>query len=582
MSIPHTVINVFIGWDSREPIAADVCAYSILKHASVPVNIHYLKLDELEREKIITRKRDQSASTEFTYTRFLVPYFMGYQGKAIFCDCDFLWTQDIKELYDQITSNKSVYVVPHEKYGYTPKTKLKMDGKAQSVYPKKNWSSMMAFNCGSLDCQRLSLDVVNQKPLSYLHRFEWVTQEKKIGYLRPIWNWLSGYYEEKDWGKPSAIHYTDGGPWFNDQTLPKEYQKAGIGSWSQVQYGDVWLKYKEEYQEELEQRDKRTLVNISDLTLGKAMTDIVNELEHILLDPYNLYEEKHNVTQLINKIKRYHNKGIIGVSDMADLPQSVIKRGFKWDRVVDAFVKGTGGFISDWDAVLKNMDEQKHPIAFRGITKKYIYDFCKENGRDFYFIDTGYFGNGKTKSWHRVTKNNLQYCSELRDVPADRYIKAHGYTKKFTSGGKILLCPPSEKAMNFYGENLDTWMEKTVAEIKKHTDRPIEIRLKQKRSERVTEQGSIQTALQDDVHCLVTYNSIAAIEALMEGKPAFVLGQNAASPLCSDDLSKLETPLIPTEDEVMYLLSNLAYHQFNHNELTTGRAWEILQEWYSK
>ena len=436
---------------------------------------------------------------------------------------------------------------------------------------------MMAFNCGSIDCQRLSLDAVNKQPLSYLHRFEWV--QRGIGLLKPTWNWLSGYYSEKQWGKPGAVHYTDGGPWFNDNDIPEE---MNITSWSQVQYGELWLEYRREYQLELEQRDRRNLVNINDLTLGKPMTDILEELEHVLLDPHNLYNKKHSLKRLTNKIKNYHKEGVIGVSDMADLPESVIKRGFKWDRVVDAFVKGTGGYISDWSAVLEHMDEQKRPIAFRGITKKHIYDFCKENSRDFYFIDTGYYGNGKTKNWHRVTKNNLQYCGELRDVPADRFIKAHGYTKKFTPGGKILLCPPSEKAMNFYGEDLDTWMETTVAEIKKHTDRPIEIRLKQKRSERAVGDGSIQTALQDDVHCLVTYNSIAAIEALMEGKPAFVLGQNAASPLCLNDLSKIETPLYPSEDEVMYLLSNLAYHQFNHNELTTGRAWEILQEWYSK
>lgn len=575
-TIPHTVINVFIGWDSREPIAADVCAYSILKHASVPVNIHYLKLDDLEQQGILTRKREHDASTEFTYSRFLVPYLMKYFGKAIFCDCDFLWTRDIKELYDEI-KDKSVYVVPHENYGYVPKTKTKMDGQRQTVYPKKNWSSMMAFNCGSLDCQRLSLDAVNQQPLSYLHRFEWVNQEEKIGFLKPTWNWLSGYYSKKKWGDPGAIHYTDGGPWFNDNDIPPD---MGIASWKDVQYGDVWLEYKQEYSQSIQPINKREIVPVHDLTFGSPIKDIIVELENILLDPNNIYSDSHNINSLTRKIKNYNNTGILGVSDMTELPQSVLNKGFKWDRVVDSFVKGTGGSIVDWQYVLDQTDDQR-PLSFRGITKKHIYDFCKENNRDFYFVDTGYYGNTKNKNWHRVTKNSLQYCGELRDVPADRYIKAHGYTKKFTSGGKILLCPPSDKAMNFYGEDLDVWMENTLAEIKKHTDREIVIRLKKSRKERVFE-DTIQDALQDDVHCLVTYNSIAAIEALMEGKPAFVLGQNAASPLCSNDLSKLETPLIPSEDEVMYLLSNLAYHMFTVTELHDGTAWRMVQEWYSK
>jgi hypothetical protein len=124
-------------------------------------------------------------------------------------------------------------------------------------------------------------------------------------------------------------------------------------------------------------------------------------------------------------------------------------------------------------------------------------------------------------------------------------------------------------------------METTLAEIKKYTDREIVVRLKKSRKERVYE-DTIQQALQDDVHCLVTYNSIAAIEALMEGKPAFVLGQNAASPLCLNDLSRLENPLYPSQDEVMYLLSNLAYHMFTQSELQNGEAWRLIQEWYSK
>lgn len=577
-TIPHTIINVFIGWDSREPIAADVCAYSILKHASVPVKIHYLKLNELEKQKVITRKREVNASTEFTYTRFLVPHLMKHRGKAIFCDCDFLWTRDIKELYDLI-DDKSVYVVPHENYGYIPKTKMKMDGQQQTVYPRKNWSSMMAFNCETEDCKKLTSAVVNESPLSYLHQIEWCP-DSRIGLLKPTWNWLSGYYEEANWGTPGAIHYTDGGPWFPKNTIPKE---MGISNWNEVQYGYMWLDYFKEYQDSQLPQDLKRRIGVEQLEYSSDYKKYFTDLKLILDDPYKIYHDTPDINDFIVRLKNHHKThSVLGISNMEDINQSLKDKGYKWDKVVDFFTTGAGGSLTDWSTIIEERaDQDLRPIVFRGITKRYVYDWCLENNRDFYFIDTGYYGNGKSKLWHRITKNNLQYCGKLRDVPNDRFIKARGYTTSFTNGSKILLVPPSDKAMNFYGEDLDTWMNNTVNEIKKYTDRPIEIRLKKTRKERVFE-DTIQQALKNDIHCVVTYNSIAAVEALMEGKPAFVLGQNAASPLCLNDLSKIETPLIPTEDEVYFLLCNLAYHQFTQGELQDGTAWQLLQEWYSQ
>lgn len=577
-TIPNTVVNVFIGWDSREPIAADVCAYSIMKHASCPVKIHYLKLNELETQGIITRERDKHSSTEFTYTRFLVPYLMEYTGKAIFCDCDFLWTSDIKEVYNLLPYHKSVAVVPHDEYGYSPKTTSKMDGQLQTFYPRKNWSSMMVFNCDTADSQRLTLDVVNGKKPSYLHRLEWVSSDNNIEKLPPNWNWLSGYYKEKDYGTPNVIHYTDGGPWFDDKDIPLE---MNLESWNDVQYGYLWNEYLAEYNKS-NPVDKRHRIEVDQVTYGPEMKQLYIDLQKVLLDGYDVYNTQ-SCQDIIKQIKKQRStQGVLGVSDMSELSQSLRDKGYKWDKVVEYFCQGSGGTLTDWKTIYDGKAKQdKRPLAFRGITKRHIYDWCQDNKRDFYFVDTGYFGNTKTKNWHRVTKNSLQYCGQLRDVPSDRYIKANGYTKKFTPGGKILLCPPSDKAMQFYGEDVDEWMENTLSSIKKHTDREIIVRLKKSRKERVY-QDTIQQALQDDIHCLVTYNSIASIEALMEGKPAFVLGQNAGSPLCLNDLSKIESPLYPSQDEVMYLLSNLAYHQFTQAELQNGDAWRLVQEWHSK
>ena len=157
--------------------------------------------------------------------------------------------------------------------------------------------------------------------------------------------------------------------------------------------------------------------------------------------------------------------------------------------------------------------------------------------------------------------------------------KRHGYRyKKFTTGRKILVCPPSDKVMRLYGQPLpDAWVEQTVQKIKKYTDRPIEIRLKPTRTERVSDK-TIQAALNDDVHCLVTYNSIAAVEALMEGKPAVVLGTNAASAVAETDLANIESPNMPDRDIMESFFAHLGYCQFDVHELRSGYAWGMVNE----
>ena len=440
---------------------------------------------------------------------------------------------------------------------------------------------MMAFNCESAECRALTPGVVNKESAGWLHRLSWCN-DKNIGKVTPEWNWLVGYYAETEFGTPGAIHYTDGGPWFDDETVPAEFKAAGVHSWRDIEYGNLWLQYKDEFTSSVSTKDEKRIVGVDNLEYQEVFKQYFLDLRAVLTDPYNVQDTTPKLDEFIAKVKHYRtHSSVLGVSEMEDVSESLLEKGYKWDKVVDFFVTGSGGSLTDWKTIYEGLaDRDSRPIVFRGITKRHIYDWCKSNNRDFYFIDTGYFGNGKSKLWHRVTKNDMQYCGELRNVKADRYIKAHGYTKKFTPGSKILLCPPSDKAMNFYGEDLDTWMQKTLAEIRKHTDREIIVREKKTRKERVFD-DTIQQALQDDIHCLVTYNSIAAVEALMEGKPAFVLGQNAASPLCSNDLSKIENPVYPSLDEVMYLLSNLAYHQYTQAELQTGQAWKLIQEWYN-
>ena len=225
------------------------------------------------------------------------------------------------------------------------------------------------------------------------------------------------------------------------------------------------------------------------------------------------------------------------------------------------------------------------PIVMRGILKKKIIHQCWKTGRTFYYMDTGYFGNERTsvnpnawKYWHRIVKNDLQH-NDIVDRPDDRF---KVFNKKFQSwkkdGRKILIAKPDEKPMKFYGLELDNWLENTVNEIKKYTDRPIEIRERNPNRIDRAVNDTLQTALDNDVFALVTFNSVAAIESIFHGIPAFTLSPtHAASPVCLQDLSKIETPYYADQDKLYKWACHLAYGQVHVNELKNGKARELME-----
>lgn len=253
------------------------------------------------------------------------------------------------------------------------------------------------------------------------------------------------------------------------------------------------------------------------------------------------------------------------------------KKGHDYDPFLAAFISGIPNAVaSDWD---KEKDTD-NTLVIRGLgggSQKAIKN-CWATGREFYAIDTGYLGNGKHKIYHRITRNALQNMGPIKERPYDRLDRLEYEFKDFTPGSKILLCPPSDKVMNMFDQGTASeWVERTVEQIKKYTDRPIEIRMKPLRSERVTTK-TMTAALQDDVHCLITFNSIAATEALLEGKPAITLGPNSAQMICDTSLDKIETIKIPSKDEVVAYFAHLSYAQFTQEEMINGYAWKILQE----
>jgi lipopolysaccharide biosynthesis glycosyltransferase len=204
-------MKVFVGYDPREDIAYQVCKHSILTKQP-NAEVRPLVQKELRDAGWYTRPVDKLASTEFTFTRFLVPELCNFEGWALFIDCDMILTTDIAELFAQADDQYAVMCVQHD---YKPKEGTKMDGQTQTVYPRKNWSSAMLINCGHPSNQQLDMDLVNSPEINgaYLHRFSWLNDEE-IGKLDHTWNYLVGVYDDIE--KPKLIHYTEGGPWFEN------------------------------------------------------------------------------------------------------------------------------------------------------------------------------------------------------------------------------------------------------------------------------------------------------------------------------------------------------------------------------
>lgn len=246
----------------------------------------------------------------------------------------------------------------------------------------------------------------------------------------------------------------------------------------------------------------------------------------------------------------------------------------KTDEYVNMFAVGASFLIQDYDYGFGN-----NPIMIRSMGKRKLIHECWKNNHTFYYMDSGYVGNYKSsinphgwKLWHRIVKNNIQH-SDITDRPDDRWCRLDHPIHKRKSGNHILLVTPSEKPCKFYGIDRDTWVHNTVAEIKKYTDRPIRIRDKAARQIRIN-----QTIFEDlqDCHALVTYQSIAAVESVLFGVPAFTLAPTAADPVCDKDLSLIETPTLQDRDKIYKWACHLAYGQFHIDEFKDGSAYRIL------
>lgn len=211
--------RIFIGFDSKEVVAYHALCQSILEHSSIPVSFTPIALDNLSG--VFTRERNQLQSTEFSFSRFLVPYLSDFEGWSLFLDCDMLLRRDIADLWKLRDDRFAVMCCKHD---YAPKEETKFLGQVQTKYEKKNWSSVVLFNCAR--CTALTPDFVNSATGLELHQFKWLKSDDEIGSLPLSWNHLVGVYEHD--AAAANVHFTEGGPYFTD--------------YADVDYADEWFK----------------------------------------------------------------------------------------------------------------------------------------------------------------------------------------------------------------------------------------------------------------------------------------------------------------------------------------------------
>jgi hypothetical protein len=244
--------TVYIGYDPREQDAVTVLIDSIERNASRPINIITLNQVSLRRSGLYRRSPhvdstvwgdtssntmidmfdEKPFSTEFSFSRFLIPFLNQHEGFALFMDCDMYFRGDVCELFDEYAKKDSpaIQCVQHQ-YSDGGKISIKMYGCPQTFYSRKNWSSFVLWNCGHEAHLNLTVDDVNTKPGRWLHNFLWI-ENKDIGSLPEEWNWLDGHSSEDIDAK--NVHFTTGGPWFDRWEAKRDVNRKYAEEWKQL------------------------------------------------------------------------------------------------------------------------------------------------------------------------------------------------------------------------------------------------------------------------------------------------------------------------------------------------------------
>jgi hypothetical protein len=245
---------------------------------------------------------------------------------------------------------------------------------------------------------------------------------------------------------------------------------------------------------------------------------------------------------------------------------------------------------------------KRFPVTIMGVKNSYsnsIIEQCIKEGRDYYILDTGYFGNHiKGKIYYRIILNGFHHSKHI-EVPDDRFKSVinkinHEYDVKEKSSGlnrynffseewrdgeNILVVTPGGTDQKFRKFDAEKWVTETVSILKKHTDRKIIIRKKPARSERIGNNHIYNQLIEDNILAVVTTNSVSAAESIGFGVPCFTFRPHSVQDLCSEDFSKIETPYYPDRDKVLKYFHWLAYCQYTKNEIENGTAHSIIKQY---
>lgn len=287
------VYNIYIGYDPNNgnDLAWEVCKRSILENTEHVDKINIIKLDKLELQELGYYKRNDTGidkgSNNFTYTKFFIPFLNKYEGYALFCDSDFIWKCDIYDFIEQNINDKyAISCVKHKCYTQNKCIgNQKMDGQIQRWYPRKNWTSLILFNCGNIMCKQLEVPLLNKanpkwlQGLHWAHKFDENTgndveanRDYMIGSLPYHYNFLFGYYEDIENAK--AIHLTEGGPWFLD------WHRGKIPVDNKMM--NLWLSYLTTEENDRLCNDLLAKLNNTELNEGEDKNKIIESIAEMI------------------------------------------------------------------------------------------------------------------------------------------------------------------------------------------------------------------------------------------------------------------------------------------------------------
>jgi len=241
----------------------------------------------------------------------------------------------------------------------------------------------------------------------------------------------------------------------------------------------------------------------------------------------------------------------------------------------DEFTRGSGGiFVADREAMYSNTTL---PMCWAGFFKPQWLEICEKHFLDFYNLDSAYFGNKKTKTIFRLTKNGFQNTNNIIDRPIDRWEKLKLNLDSFKQGGDIVIVPPDRKICHTLNlGSVDEWTDNLRNQIKNYSGRSIKVRNRpEPRSERTTT-NTFKDFIKDNTHCVIGFASNALVEAAMCDIPVISIGRSATKSLYSNNLEHIEDLKPADADKKQAWLNHLSYSQFDREELLSGYAWEVI------